>query len=394
MPARDPIFDCDNHYYEAEDAFTRHVPRAMQPRCVEWADVKGRRRHLVGGRVDLSVGNPTFDPCAKPGILHDYYKGNPKGLPAAELMRGNLEPIPAAYRSPQARIAALDEQGLEGACLFPTLGVLYEEPLKHDVEAVCALFRGFNRWLDEDWGLVHAGRLFSAPYLTLADVDWACEELDWALSRDARMVVMRPAAAWTAEGPRSPADPRFDPFWARADEAGITVVAHTGNSGYATNGYADDGFGRASIGMSRRPSVKGLSLERAAYDFLLTLAYDKLFERFPNLRVASIENGSQFLDDLFRKLRQARERNPWHFAEDPEALFRAHVWMNPFWEDDLAETLACMGPEHVIYGSDWPHMEGLPDPRDIEGELDAFDAHARERFLHANTRQLVERRER
>jgi hypothetical protein len=394
MPAHPKIFDCDNHYYEAEDAFTRHVPREMQARCVEWAEVRGRKRHLVGGKVDFSVGNPTFDPCAKPGILHAYYKGNPKGLPAAEMMRGNLEPIPAAYRSPEARIAALDQQGLDGACLFPTLGVLYEEPLKHDVEAVCALFRGFNRWLDEDWGLVHAQRIYSAPYLTLADVDWACEELEWALSRDARLLVMRPAAAWTAEGPCSPADERFDPFWARVNEAGITVVAHTGNSGYATNGYADDGFGRASIGMSRRPSVKGLALERAAYDFLLTLGYDRLFERFPNLRVASIENGSQFLGDLLRKLRQARERNPWHFAEDPEALFREHVWMNPFWEDDLAETLGCMGPERVIFGSDWPHMEGLPDPRDIEGELDAFDAHARERFLFANARELVERRER
>jgi hypothetical protein len=31
-----PIFDADNHFYEAHDAFTRHVPRRMQPRCVEW----------------------------------------------------------------------------------------------------------------------------------------------------------------------------------------------------------------------------------------------------------------------------------------------------------------------------------------------------------------------
>ena len=35
-------FDCDNHYYEALDAFTRHVPKAMQPRCVQWAEIDGR----------------------------------------------------------------------------------------------------------------------------------------------------------------------------------------------------------------------------------------------------------------------------------------------------------------------------------------------------------------
>ena len=35
-------FDCDNHYYEAEDAFTRHVPKNMRARCVQWAEIEGR----------------------------------------------------------------------------------------------------------------------------------------------------------------------------------------------------------------------------------------------------------------------------------------------------------------------------------------------------------------
>ena len=43
--------DADNHYYEALDAFTRHVPAAMQPRCVEWCEMNGRRYHVVGGVV-------------------------------------------------------------------------------------------------------------------------------------------------------------------------------------------------------------------------------------------------------------------------------------------------------------------------------------------------------
>ncbi len=38
------VFDADNHYYEAEDAFTRHVDRRMQARCTQWAEIKGRKR--------------------------------------------------------------------------------------------------------------------------------------------------------------------------------------------------------------------------------------------------------------------------------------------------------------------------------------------------------------
>ena len=60
-----PLIDCDNHYYEAEDAITRHVPAAMRSRCVEWAEIDGRKRHVTAGQVDYSVGNPTFDPTAK-----------------------------------------------------------------------------------------------------------------------------------------------------------------------------------------------------------------------------------------------------------------------------------------------------------------------------------------
>jgi hypothetical protein len=172
MSSAPRIFDCDNHYYEARDAFTRHVPRSMQPRCVQWAEVDGRMRHLVGGKVDLSVSNPLFDPIAPAGKLREYYRGNPQGLPAAELMRGQLERQPACYRDPVARLATMEEQEVEAIWLFPTLGVLYEEPLKDDVEAVCALFEGFNRWLDEDWGLANQDRIFAAPYISLADVDW------------------------------------------------------------------------------------------------------------------------------------------------------------------------------------------------------------------------------
>ncbi len=50
-----PIFDADNHFDEAHDAFTRHVPPKMRSRCVEWVELEGGRKyHMVGGRIDRS----------------------------------------------------------------------------------------------------------------------------------------------------------------------------------------------------------------------------------------------------------------------------------------------------------------------------------------------------
>jgi len=386
-----PLFDCDNHYYEAEDAFMRHVPRRMQRRCVQWVEMEGKRYHLVAGKLNHAVGNPTFDPISKPGVLREYYRGNPEGKTFVELTRSALERRPPEYMDRDARVARVEEQGLEGAWLFPTAGVLYEQAMCHDVEALCVLTEGFNRWLEEDWGLTYKGRLFCAPYITLADVDWACRELEWALERDARLLVMRPSPVRTRDGWRSPCHEHFDRFWERVQEAGVTVVAHVGSTGYTANGYGGNAALDA-LGGGRKPTVAGLIPERAIYDFLLTFAYDKMFERFPNLRIASVENGSGFLADLFVKLEQSKQRMPWYYGEDPAELFRRNVWINPFWEDRISDVIEHMGGDQVIYGSDWPHMEGMEDPRDILDELDGVSPADQEKILYRNTAALNERR--
>ena len=223
--------------------------------------------------------------------------------------------------------------------------------------------------------------------MALGKVEDAVAELEWAIERGARVVCMRPAAIWTETGPKAPTDPMFDPFWARADEAGITVVVHAGDSGYTTHGYANDGFG-AKFDGGWQPSIKAFNIERAAYDFLITLAFGKLFERFPNLRIASVENGSEFLRDLFNKLRSSARRTPGYYKVDPAESFKEHVWMNPFWEDDVNEVVALMGAERVIFGSDWPHIEGMPQPLDYASELSAFDDAARQRIMRDNASEL------
>jgi predicted TIM-barrel fold metal-dependent hydrolase len=385
------IFDGDNHYYEALDAFTRHLDPALGPRVIEWVEVGRRRYHSIGGRVCRAVTNPTFDPVSPAGALATYFRGNPDGKSPLDLL-GTPEPIRAEYRDRDARLRVMDAQGLERIWLFPTLGMIYEEMLKHDPEGVTLLFAAFNRWLAEDWGFDYRGRIFAAPYVTLADVDWAVREVEWALSEGARLVVMRPAAPTTVLGPRSPSDPVFDPFWRLVDDAGITVVVHAGDSGVSANGYAADGFAANFRSGGFGPTVKMFAIERAVHDFLATLVFDRLFDRFPNLRIASVENGSGFLPGLFRKFGSVARQMPGYFAEDPAETFRRYVWINPFWEDDVGEVVDLMGDDRVIFGSDWPHIEALPEPADYLSELRKFDAPTVRKIMRDNTLALTEPR--
>src|SRR5262249_41350811 len=144
---------------------------------------------------------------------------------------GRLEPIRPEYRDRDARLGVMDRQGLEKAFFFPTLGVGMEEVLKHDPDACHAAFRAFNRWLEDDWGVAYRERIYALPYITLIDVGQAVAELESLFARGARAIVMRAAPVACSDRSCSPADPRFDPFWARVNEAGILVTGHGGDSG-------------------------------------------------------------------------------------------------------------------------------------------------------------------
>ena len=381
-----PVFDADNHYYEALDAFTRHLDPSLGTRVIQWSEINGRKYHVIGGRVSRAVTNPTFDPIAMPGAMYDYFRGNPDNRNPMEFLAGR-EPIRPAYREPAARIEALDAQGLAGCLLFPTLGMIYEEPLAHDPEAVCMLFRAFNRWLVEDWTFNYRDRIYAAPYLTLADPIWAVEELTWALDNGARTIVMRPAAPMTALGRRSPFDPMFDGFWQLANDSGITVVVHAGDSGISSNGYAVDGFA-ATFSGGWKPSIKSFAIEQAIRDYLLSIVFENMFERFPNLRVASVEN-AQYLPELIAKIRSTSNKMPGYWKNDPVETFRRHVWINPFWEDDVNQVADCVGPNRVIFGSDWPHIEALPEPIEYVRELKEFDAVEKKQILLDNVQELL-----
>src|SRR3546814_9033552 len=112
-----------------------------------------------------------------------------------------VEPLREEYQDRDKRIAVMDEQGLGAALLFPTLGCGVEEALRDDLPATMASMSAFNRWLEEDWGFEHQGRIIAAPMLSLADPEAATAEVDSLLERGARIIHIRPAPVPGPNGP-------------------------------------------------------------------------------------------------------------------------------------------------------------------------------------------------
>ena len=98
-----------------------------------------------------------------------------------------------------------------------------------------------------------------------------------------------------------------------------------------------------------------------------------LFARFPNLRIATIETGSDWVFHLFEKFKKSYGQNPHKYAEDPAETFRRHVTVSPYYEDELGALRDLVGADRMVMGSDYPHAEGLADPTDYIKDLKNFD---------------------
>ncbi|MGI8754325.1 MAG: amidohydrolase family protein [Acidimicrobiales bacterium] len=391
-------FDADNHYYEATDAFTRHIDPKMAKRCMQWAQVDGKKRLLVGGKVNKFIPNPTFDPIARPGSLEDYFRGrNTEGMDL-KTMFGELDPIGEhpGYRERAARLRLLDEQGLEGALLFPTLGVGMQEALRRDPPALHAAFEAFNRWLDEDWGFDRGdGRLYAAPMITLCDPDRAAAEVERVLAAGARILVTMPGPIPDGDGDGyvSPGHPRFDPVWSLLDDAGVPLALHAGLSGVSSYGKfwgtgvsagagGFEGFKHATF-----PLVA--FADRAISDTLAAILCHGVLDRFPNVRLASIENGAMWAPDLVRNLRDGHGKMPFAFGADPVERFREQVWIAPYYEDDMERLRDAVGIDRLLFGSDFPHTEGLPDPLAYVKDIPTFDAADTKAVMRDNVLELI-----
>jgi predicted TIM-barrel fold metal-dependent hydrolase len=381
-------FDADNHYYEATDALTRHLPKTFAARGARWIEMRGRPRLMLGDRLFNFIPNATFDPVAKPGCLYDYFRGKAQDGVDVRTLMGDLEPIRPEYRDRDARLAVMNTQGLAATWLFPTLAVGLEVAFQPDIDAGLTTFSAFNRWLEEDWGFAYKDRIFAAPIISLSDLNWAVKELEWCLDHGARVLTMRNGPVYTPSGTCSPADPRFDPFWARVEEAGVVIAPHAGDDGY--DFLADMWEPGASFRiLFNSPLKKAVVSQRAVPDFFAALICHRLFERFPKLRVASIENGGSWVAPLLTRLRKGHHQSAGYYQTDPAEQFREHIWVTPFWEDDVRELATHIPTERLLFGSDWPHVEGVVHPLDFLSGLDTFDATERRLIMRDNAAALT-----
>jgi predicted TIM-barrel fold metal-dependent hydrolase len=355
-----PVFDSDNHLYETKDAFTRHLPKAYRS-AIDYVEVRGRTKIVVRGTISEYIPNPTFEVVARPGAQEEYFRiGNPEGKSYREIVGEPMRGIPA-FREPAPRVELMDELGVDRTLMFPTLASLLEERMRDQPEMTHAVIHSLNEWILEEWSFDYENRIFPTPVITLPIVEKAIEELEWAVGHGARVVLIRPAPVPALGGSRSYGFEEFDPFWQAVVDNDVLVAMHASDSGYSR--YQADWTGPQEMLPFRPDPFRMLTMgKRPIEDAMAAFTCHGVFSRFPDLKVAAIENGGDWVIPFLDHLGDTYRKMPQAFDENPVEAFKRNVYVNPFHEDDIAGLVDVMGIDHILFGSDYPHPEGLAEP--------------------------------
>ncbi len=365
------LFDADNHYWEATDCFTRHTPTAQLDEAIRLVGVQGDQTIFVGDRRFTFLADSFSEYVGKPGALREMLRTLKSGEPIEEnhALTKRADPV---FRDREARLAMMDKQGLDAVLMFPSLAVCVEHFMKDDPHRTYLNVRSFNRWLYDDWGFGADGRIYGVPLMSLLDLDQAIDELEWLIDHGAKAIHLRPGP----QGGKCPADPAFDAFWARANEAELVVAFHISESGF--NELYSSAWGEEPNPPSREMSAFQWTSFYGDLPIMQTISgliFYNFFTRFPNLSVISVENGSLWVPYLLAamdKMKGMGRNGPWpggRVAGRPSDIFKQHVFVSPYHEEDIAALAHSIGTSQVLFGSDYPHPEGLAEPMEFRQRL-------------------------
>jgi len=347
------VIDCDQHLYEGRTMWADHMDRGARDQALAIVDDEMGYPWLCWGdrRIELcDVQRP-----GQTGELGDARTRQRQGLPPDTSYDDTL---PADYWEPSARVAKLDDMGVDEAVLFPNFGLLWERTLSESLPALTANMGAWNRWC-ADVRAEGSGRLHPVAHLTLRDPAWLEAQLAALGAADVRLAMI---AAAPVDG-RPLSHPEHDRIWSAFVAHGVTPCFHVGEQqraaadGWYTDEPANFVSPLDSIMLSTAPAV-------AVTDLIVRGA----LARHPDLRIGVIELGGMWVPGYLPML-----DGGWEFTNRlnggavvelgarPSEYFRRQVRVAAF-SYEQPDVLAQRAGDLFMLCSDYPHSEGTASP--------------------------------
>jgi len=354
------VIDCDSHVLEPADLWQKYLEKRYVDRAIRIEVDDGVEKLIIGEEVVLSgvlagLGGVHIDKSKlfTPGMR--YADGCP----------------PASY-DPAARLTQMDEWGLEKTLVFPTICIL---PFPtEDQDLANAYCRAYNNWL-HDFAQSCADRVWPVAIVNWYDVDAAAVELENCLKRGFKALFVPPETI----GDKRLSDPAFDRIWAVCQDANLPACLHVVVR-----------FSGAAVPFAKWQATSpgplfgfGLGATGQLMPALTSMVTDGLFERFPTLKVVSVEAGAGYAPYLMDRLDAKYEvfESLVPLQRKPSEYIRSNCY---FVAEPLERTvdmaLELVGQDRIMWGSDYPHIDGLAELVSRPAQAEVLSENARRVF--------------
>ena len=370
------VVDADAHVLEPPDLWLNYLERSFRQRAIRIkTDNRGLEYLEIDGKVSKrNAGGMLF-------TLGGYGKSLEELTPHPDRTYAGCAPL--GSMQPHDRVRYLDNEGVDAAVLYPSLGLLWE-PEVTDIGLCDAYCRAYNRWII-DFCSDSADRLIPIAHISLGDVGLAVKELDRAVNSGARGAFVAPHTITR----RPHGHPEHDPFWAKAEELEVSIGVHPTIEPLPPMAAAHfDGM----RGQSWYFTVMSSVAVQAAFT---TMFQYGTFERFPNLKFIVLESSAGWISSWLERM-DAKFESVGRFSRKmkkrPSGLFKKHCWIScdPD-EKTVPAIIELVGNTRFVWASDYPHSEAKPGVMRDLGEMAALlHGPARNNLLGENAAALYQ----
>ena len=355
------IVDADTHVLETEKAFDyfSEADKQYKPSVVSIAG------DAATGKIPNSAHGSDF--WLIDGQL--YGKHDLSRIEAAS--NGEVVPGTLDISNPQARLEAMDQQGVDVAVIYPSIFLVtaIENP-----DCELALAKSYNRWL-ADLCSTAPDRFRFAMLVSHRRLDASIAEMEWAKDNGACGVMLR-----GFEGDQTPDQSEFFPLFKKASDLDMPICVHIGHGSRAYR----------SISMGYGPKLDPFAIRVPTLISFGALLRGDLHKQFPNLRWAYVEAGSSWLPFLSVMSLRARYSSDKATAAR-EALIEHNIYITCEEHEDLPAILPYAGDDNLVIGSDFGHPGDVADSIQVQnvfrGRSDITDS-VKQKILSDNARLL------
>lgn len=378
------VIDCDTHLTEAHDLWTSRAPARFRDRVPHVEEIDGDPAWVVDGQViGRAGGGGVID------VRGDKY-------PFAEsMLEWRIDRVHPAAHIPAERIKVMDEAGIHAQVTFPnSIGLggqgLSSQRVDPAFHLVCVqIYNDAMAEVQAESG----GRLMPMPVLPA----WSVEESAREAARVAGLGLHGVNMTTDPQDLGGPdlADPAWDPLWEVCESERLPVHFHIGASLTAMNFYGS--YMWESQDEYVKPAIGGTMLFINNARVLINVSLCGMLDRFPDLRMVSVESGIGWIPFILEALDyEVFENAPAQFARyelKPSEYF-ARNWYATFWFEenggDLQALVDRVGDDRILFETDFPHPTCLyPDPLGTVGpKLATLRPESRRRILGENAATL------